>query len=157
MTATRKPQRFLVPWLKGRFRWQERLARIEWSADDVVTMTEVTTAEGEPDTLIFSVPARDFVRANLTIGYLRLFLGDGRNVQLNVQTSVAVPEDGDTVESYAERAQGHGVAAPEWWMENLQAAGVPVRVRGSKWFTGVVIGTTVGIVAAATVLVLLVG
>lgn len=157
MTAISKPQDLYLPWLKGHFRWQERLARVEWSADDIITLHEVRRNEGQPDRLLFSIPARDVVRATSTIGYLRLHLPDGRNFHLGLRASIPTPAEAESIKEYSDRAKATGVADGAWWREQLQAAGVPVKHRGGKWFTGVVIGTTVAIVAGATLLVLLVG
>ncbi|KRC64322.1 hypothetical protein ASE12_05790 [Aeromicrobium sp. Root236] len=121
----------------------------------MITLHEIV--EGQPDRPIFSVPARELVRATLTIGFLRLFLPDGRTFHLGLAAALPAPADDEDVETYVRRTSGRGVADDMWWQHELQAAGVPLKVRGGRWFTGVVIGATVAIVVAAALLVIVVG
>lgn len=156
MNLVAKPQRLYVQWLKGFFRWQERRAVIEWSADDVISLHEVVQ-DGGADRPLFSIPARDLVRATFTIGFMRLFLPDGRSFHVGLAAAIPADLDGEDVGAYRQRVKARGVADQAWWQRELEAAGVPVKVRAGKWFAGVVIGTTVAIVAGATLLVLVVG
>lgn len=149
MPTIRKPQHVQLNWLDGHLSGQERFVNLKWSADDVVTLTQ------NPDTVLFSVPARDITRATLTTHYLRLHVGR-RSYSLDLRSSTLHWQEGDTEYSYAHREKNQGVPDPTWWVDQLKAAGVPVKVRGPNWTVGVVaasvlvIVVVLGVVAAIT-------
>jgi hypothetical protein len=157
MTATSKPQRLYLSWLKGHFRWQQRLALIEWSTDDVISLHAVEYKPSETHRLLFSIPARELIRVTFTIGYLRMFLPDGRTFHVGLGGSYPARLDGEELDTFTDRAKASGVGDEAWWRQQFEAAGVPATYRGGKWFAAVVVAATVAIVAAALILVLAVG
>lgn len=147
MATIRKPQHVQVMWVYGYLSGQERPVDLRWSADDVVTLRR------NRETELFSIPARDFTRATLWMGHLRLHHGR-RTFWLNVGGSSLYWQDDDTESSYTHREKTQGVPDPLWWADQLKAAGVPVKVRGPSWTLGLVgalslaIIVVVGVIAA---------
>lgn len=144
MSTIRKPQHVQVMWVYGYLSGQERSVDLEWNAEDIVTLKN-------RDTVLFSIPAREFTRANLWMGHLRLYVGR-RSYWLNLARSTHYWQDRDTDYSYAHREKTEGVPDPMWWADQLKAAGVPVQVRGRNWTVGLVGALSLAIVVVVGVI-----
>jgi hypothetical protein len=156
MTSPRSTNTYLT-WLSTILRGGEKLARLEWTADDRLVFAEVLDRETREETVLFDVPVASVTRANVTLQWLRLFLDDGRNFQVDLNNAVPAdlasrpPEDIDL--AFPEAIP---LPSPQTWAEELRAEGVPVKVTGVGRFFGfaglaaVGIMVVVGVVVAVT-------
>jgi hypothetical protein len=157
MTSPRSTDTYLT-WFSTILRGGEKLARLQWTADDRIVFAEVHDRETREETVLFDVPVASLVRANVTLQWLRLFLDDGRNVQVDLNN--AVPTDLATRVPAADDSDAIfepiPLPSPQTWAEELRAEGVAVKVTGVGRFFGLAglaaigIMVVVGVVVAAT-------
>jgi hypothetical protein len=155
VTSPRSTDTYLT-WISTFLRGGEKLARLQWTADDRIVFAEVVDRETGEEAVLFDVPAAAIARANVTLQWLRLFLDDGRDFQVDLNNAVpadlvARETDGDA--DGDDIFEGVSLPSPQTWAEELRAEGVPVKVTGVGAFFGFAGLAAVGIMVVVGVVV----